>query len=179
MGTTTKMTSIFDEDAQALMTGEMYPLYSSTILTKATVTKLLQIFYEQKLNRYYACIQKAKIVANHFRISHIHLGSLMLDSAEEGVSYGYHYNPPLELHAWVQVYTSILDFALPGTIEKGLNTKDDVGPFLIGREPVILAGEPAPWMHYVTHEIVPVENVELMDIEKAKDLINGNISKGF
>lgn len=167
------MTSVFDEDAQELMTGEMYPIYSygDKVISEQIVKELLQTFFRLKLNRYYACIEKAKLVASYLGIASIHLGSLMVTSTEKGVAYGYLYNPPLELHAWVQVKDKIIDFALAGTIEKGLKTKDDVGYFLVDREPVILAGTPAPWMKYVTHEIVPVENVNVLGLDKAKEML--------
>ena len=42
----------------------------------------------------------------------------------------------------------IIDMALPGVIQKGLTTFDSIGAFLVGREPVILAGTPEPWMMY-------------------------------
>lgn len=185
MDYTTKITTVFDEDSQQIMTNESYPLYSygsNPIINKDDADALLQLFVKLKLNRFYDCIEKAKRVAKYFNIRSIHLGSLMIDSDESGVSYGYLYNPPLELHAWVQIYNNIInnyyniiDFALPGTIEKGLITKDEVGPFLVNREPVILAGTPANWMHYKTYEIVSVENVNVLDIETAKELLKNTI----
>lgn len=175
MEVTTKITSLFDEDAQDLMTDKMYPLYSDDelpIVRESEAAEIIRVFFNLKLNRYYDCILKAKIVANCYGIKTIHLGTLMVESTEDGVMYGYTYNPPLELHAWVQFSKShIIDFALAGTIEKGLKTKDSIGPFLINREPVILAGVPATWMHYTTHEIVLVENVRSLDVETAKELI--------
>src|SRR5665811_72825 len=99
MTVTTKLTSVFDEDAQALMSGELYPIYShdsEPVIPKAIAKELLAIFCEQKLNRYYDCIRKAKGVAKYLGISHIHLGSLNVESIEKGVAYGYEYTPPLE-----------------------------------------------------------------------------------
>jgi hypothetical protein len=174
MNYTTKITTLFDEDAQDLMTGEMYPLYSANdkpIMFTDDAKYIIQILFNLKLNRYFDCIQKAKVVAEHFKIKEIHLGSLFVESTEEGVSYGYKYTPPLELHAWVQSYGGILDFALPGTIEKGLQTKDSIGYFLVNRQPMILAGTPPPWVHYQTHEIVPIENIKQLDVETAKELL--------
>ncbi len=175
MKVSTKITTLFDDDAQELMTGSLYPIYShdsKPIISERTAMEVLQTFFELKLNRYYACIQKAKIAATRLGIGHIHIGSLMVDSYEEGVMYGYLYNPPLELHAWVEIDTKIIDFALAGTIEKGLATKDEVGPFLINRKPIILAGVRPPWAHYTTHEIVSLDHVRLLNIETAKELLN-------
>ena len=176
MNYTTKITTLFDEDAQELMTDKMYPLYShksKPIIAEIQANKLTKIFVEQKLNRFYACIEKAKIVANYFSIDVIHLGSLMVESTEDGVSYGYLYNPPLELHAWVEIVDNIIDFALAGTIEKGLMTKDNIGPFLINREPIILAGIAPPWLHYKTHQVITVDNVNVLeDVEHIKNLLS-------
>jgi hypothetical protein len=180
MEVSTKLTTLFDEDSQDLMNGKMYLVYYGDVLPliikPEQVHHLLCAFHRLKLNRYYDCIQKAKITAEYLGIKEIHLGSLMIESTESGVYYGYLYNPPLELHAWVQLDTAIIDFALAGTIEKGLITKDEVGPFLVCREPVILAGTPAPWMHYQTYEIVSVENVNQLDIETAKELLKKTIT---
>jgi hypothetical protein len=69
-------------------------------------------------------------------------------------NYGYMFKPPFEFHAWLQTPQGIIDVALPGAIEKGLTTFDDVGPYLIGREPFILAGPPLDWMEYMPVQIV-------------------------
>lgn len=180
---TTKITTLFDENAQEICTGQIYPLYSyesEPIIDESQAEQLLNVFKIIELNRYYACIEKAKIVAKGYQLTHIHLGSLLVDSEESGVSFGYHFNPPLELHAWAQLGKYIIDFALPGTIELGIKSSDEIGPMLKGRTPVILAGLCPPWLHYVTHEIIPVENVKVLNKETAKQLLNkqyGNISK--
>ena len=46
------------------------------------------------------------------------------------------------------VRENIIDLALPFVIEKGLNTKDEIGFFLMDREPFILAGKPPSWIKY-------------------------------
>ena len=180
MGTSTTITTAFDKDAQDLMTGEMYPIYSNDnkpILTEMQAKDLLKIFHLNKFNRYYDCIRKAKLTAKFFQVTAIRLGSLMLESTEKGVQYGYEYHPPLELHAWVQIEDNIIDLALPGTIEKGLQTKDDVGYFLVNRKPIILAGVPATWLHYETHEIISVKDVNILDTKSTKELFNKTIWK--
>ncbi|MFA5355736.1 MAG: hypothetical protein WC302_03360 [Candidatus Paceibacterota bacterium] len=75
-------------------------------------------------------------------------GKLTLVSGDKKSSYGFGWNPPLEFHAWIECDKGIIDFSLPGVILKGSTMSDDQGPFLIGREPVILAGEPEDWMIY-------------------------------
>lgn len=178
MDYTTKITTLFDEDSQYLMNDEIYPAYSHNgklRLQQDEIEDLLNTCYNLKLNRYYACIEKAKIVADYLGIPNIHLGSLMVESTENGVMYGYYFNPPLELHAWVQDGFDIIDLAVAGTIELGSKTKDDVGYFLIGREPVVVAGTPPPWLHYTTKQVVLLRDVNVLDIETAKELIKNTI----
>lgn len=180
MLSSTKLTTRFDSDAQELVSDKIYPVYPDNlfqVLSDSDIQHITNSFVHHKLNRYYDCIQKAKLAAEYLNIKEIHLGSLMIHSTEEGVSYGYMYNPPLELHAWLQIQDKIIDFALPGTIEKGLATKDEIGYFLVGREPVILVGIPAKWMIYRTHEIVKVDDISLMNLDKAKDMLQNLINK--
>ena len=63
-------------------------------------------------------------------------------------AYGFDYNPPNELHAWLDVDGYVLDLSLPGVILRGLNLADEQGPFLKGREPAILFGPPPDWILY-------------------------------
>jgi hypothetical protein len=101
------------------------------------------------------CLPKAGIVASHIPEVKVVVGSLMVDSMEEGVEYGHAWNPPYEFHAWcVFPDREIIDMALPGTIESGLATRDRIGYYLVGREPCILAGKPPEWLHYTIHEYV-------------------------
>lgn len=178
----TKITTAFDSDSQCFVSGDVYHIFSNDekpIISKVVAKKLMVTFATLKLNRYYDCIRKALIVAKELNQDSIRLGSLMVQSTEKGVAYGYAYNPPIELHAWVQINKNIIDLALPGTIEKGLKTRDDIGFFLIGREPIILAGLPPVWAKYTTHKIVKASEVAIMDKSSAKNLINkmyGNIS---
>lgn len=100
------------------------------------------------LNTYWNCLEKAVITAKHFGFDEIAIGSLLIFNLDYTATYGYAYNPPLEFHAWVPDGKSIIDFALPGAIEKGLMLRDSVGVFLKGRMPVILAGVPDRWLRY-------------------------------
>ena len=179
---TSKITTVFDKDALKLM-DKKYPLYDddgALIFSKTEAKHLFKILIKAKLNRYYDCIKKAKIVAEELDIKYIHFGSLKVESTEKGVMYGYSYNPPLELHAWLQLdskinNTIIIDFALAGTIEKGLITKDDIGYFLIDREPIVLAGKCPSWLHYKTYEIMLTKDVNTLNDEETKNLFNKTI----
>jgi len=82
------------------------------------------------------------------------LGETMILSGDLKSAYGHYFNPPYEFHAWVQLPKGVIvDVALPGLIETGLNFSDDQGPFIVGREPVVLAGRPESWMKYVPKKI--------------------------
>jgi hypothetical protein len=108
------------------------------------------------------CIQKADTIFPrvlsifHPFASQIELviGSLYVDSAEPGVSYGYSFRPAAgEFHAWIEITTKkeqlfIVDVSLPGTIITGLASRDEKGPFLIGRVPSVLIGFPPTWLRY-------------------------------
>jgi hypothetical protein len=77
------------------------------------------------------------------------VGSLLVVSGDEKSEYGYFFNPPYEFHAWVVYqYGGILDVSLPGVIDTGLNFSDDIGPYLVDREPVILNGKAPAWLKY-------------------------------
>jgi len=104
------------------------------------------------LNRFFDCDRKAKIAAGFLPNSaFICFGSLMIQSSDLESEYGFHFNPPLEFHCWLQLDgNNILDLSLPGVIENGLTTADSLGPFLIGRTPTILNGKPLDWMLYRT-----------------------------
>ena len=79
-------------------------------------------------------------------------------SGDRKSSYGFYFRPPYELHSWLDFGLGrILDFGLPGVIEAGLNTCDEQGPCIVGREPVILAGEPFDWMEYKAYGYVQLE----------------------
>lgn len=169
----TKITSIFDNDSQVTMTNESYPVYSylsESVLDQKDIDTLLRVFCSLKLNKYYSCIEKAKITATYMGIRDIHFGSLMVESTEDSSFYGYAFNPPFELHAWVQTHNAIIDLALAGTIEKGLITKDDVGYYLTGRKPIALAGTPPLWARYTTFEIHPIKNVNILNLNKAREV---------
>ncbi len=82
------------------------------------------------------------------------MGAAKVMSGDYMSTYGFEYNPPYEFHAWVVDNGNIIDLALPGVIEKGLITKDDVGYYLVKRKPVILAGTEPNWISYKQFELI-------------------------
>jgi len=111
------------------------------------VGKLLTSF--SGLQRYWNCLEKAYRAQRLLGRGRVVLGSLLIASGDGQSEYGYYFNPPLEFHAWLDLGSGVIfDPALPGVIEKGLTTCDSVGPYIIDREPVILAGQPLDWMRY-------------------------------
>lgn len=159
MAEATIFTTRFDPQAQDIVPNKEYPIFSNDegiLISKDIANTLINAFHTLKLNRYYDCLEKAKIAALYLRAPEIHLGSLMIDSTEPNVAFGYKYNPPLEFHAWLEKDGNIIDLAVPGSIEFGSKLKDDIGPFLKGREPIIVAGKPPEWLTYVTYETIKV-----------------------
>jgi hypothetical protein len=146
------MFATIGDDKDALLTGqESYPIEGSLAFSEDVYRVWKNEF--KGLNRYWDCLPKAQKVQRFFG-GVVVLGRLFVTSANYTSQYGYEFNPPYEFHAWVRFASGILDFALPGVIEKGLNTVDDIGPFLIGREPFILVGKPLNWLHYRQEVIV-------------------------
>ena len=106
------------------------------------------------LKYYWDCIEKAKIARKVLGEGIVVVGKLMVFSEDWSSSYGYYFNPPFELHSWLLTEKGVIDIALPGVIEMGLNFSDENGPFLTNREPIVLAGIPANWMQYNLCEIL-------------------------
>lgn len=170
----TKIHTIFD-GADERMTGEeKYSVFSNDekpYLSQETANAFIKIFGRYNLRKHFSCLEKAMIVAEALDREMVNIGSLFVDSTEAGVNYGYAYNPPLELHAWVIKEGYTIDFAIAGTIEKGLMMRDEIGYFLKDRTPVVVAGIPAPWMHYNTNEIIPVSQLGVMSDELVKEIL--------
>ena len=157
---TTTMTNI-EHDRDKILTGkERYPILGESPLVKPE--KIEEILESYKgLNRYWDCWEKAFRAKDIIGEGIVAVGSLMIRSADYKSEYGYYFNPPYEFHAWLMLIdwnakgkgTLIaFDGALPGVIQKGLETCDHIGPSLVGRKPVVLAGMPRSWMRYCAYE---------------------------
>jgi len=145
------------------MTGEEeYPVVGSCL----TQTEALQLLRGCKGLRLTAdCVQKAEVVLAMQKSvpSLARLGKLVLCvgavrvwSSDMSSAYGHDFRPPIECHAWIQSMTFqkvIVDLALPGLVLRGSRLSDEIGPFLVGRDPVLLAGVPEAWMQYSIGEM--------------------------
>jgi hypothetical protein len=174
-GVTTAITSVFD-DMDKVMTGEeIYPVYGELLTTSELIALIKKC---RGLYSYWDCVRKAYIVKKYLNRGVIVAGECMVQSANKRSLYGHYFRPPFEFHAWWQeafdpaikcLRYPIIDIALPGLITKGLITKDEIGPMLTGREPVILAGNPEQWMYY-TPEIEIRNTKDGKEKEKWKNM---------
>lgn len=149
--TTTFAVKNFKDDP-LIEAGQSYPLLGDAI-TKSEKECILEDLIG--LSQKWQCDAKALTTLLALRKSgrhglEMHIGSLFIWSKDHLSSYGFAYNPPLEFHCWVYCSKSnaIIDFALPGVIMVGLEMRDDVGPMLVVRKPVILAEEPLEYLQY-------------------------------
>lgn len=148
---TTAFNTIKHNDPRLLGT-ERFPIIGNALSVSEmeTIMKALKGY-----RKHWNCFEKAKIVVEILGKGVVALGSLTVVSGDNRSTYGYMFNPPFEFHAWVQVSRdTIIDIALPGVIDKGLTSSDEYGPYLVNREPVILAGKPLPWTIYETNEVM-------------------------
>lgn len=144
----TKLTGVEPDDLR--MTGtERWPTRGKLLNEKQIKHLISQC---QGMYRYWNCLEKAMLVCRFRGCGFVAIGACMVISRDKSSSYGHYHNPPYEFHAWWQKHPGIgqpvIDIALPGLIEKGLATSDHLGPFLIGRRPVIVAGRPPKWVAY-------------------------------
>jgi hypothetical protein len=127
---------------------ESWPVFGD-LLTQAEADAIIPKWRGWK--RRWMCLEKARWIAQHIG-GVVAIGSLTIYSRKFESSYGFEYNPPFEFHSWVlsdRKRGGIIDFALPGCIEMGMELKDQYGPFLVGRKPIILAVHKAPkWLKY-------------------------------
>jgi hypothetical protein len=146
---TTKMETILDGPIELLTGDEEWPILGNAV-TEDQAHLVVRVM--AGLPRHWACDVKAFLacLCLGFPPSAIKLGSLMVFSSDLKSSYGHFYNLPFEFHAWIEPSDGIvIDFALPGVIEKALMVKDKHGSLVIGRDPVVLAGKPPAWLQYV------------------------------
>lgn len=143
---TKQMLTIADGATKIMKGDESWPIIGGAV--PGPVIKKI-IAECRGLNLQWDCIEKAQIARRILGRGFVVMGELMVMSGDYKSEYGFYYNPPYELHAWV-VFDGgfILDVGLPGVIDKGLTSGDSVGPFLVNREPFILAGRPLDWTRY-------------------------------
>lgn len=165
---TTRLTAISETDE--LMTGyEKYNMIgdqpqSMTNLwnrVRSMDRKIILTF--KGLKRNWSCIEKAILAQSIIGAGDVIIGACEVMNNERTGTYGYYYNPPFEFHSWVQFNQDFLvDFALPGVIEQGLKTRDEIGYILTDIEPVILCGTPPEWLHYQWHRTLPKDEIALL-----------------
>jgi len=143
--------SDFTEDFSEVMTGEeRWPILGDVVSEE----EIWRVVAELKgLGRFWNCIDKARKCKEILGVGQVVHGSMLVWSGDWKSQYGFHWHPPYEFHSWVMLDGGLIDVALPGVVEKGLRTSDDVGPYLVQREPVILAGKPPDWLLYEGREI--------------------------
>lgn len=101
------------------------------------------------------CLSYATNGSIYFPNSKVALGSIQIFSGDHQSTYGHAYAPETgEFHAWIEYRDTIIDFSLPEIIQTGLTERDDVGYFLIGRKPFILAGKAPYWIQYKRVEYI-------------------------
>jgi len=150
---TTFFTTKYD-DLESVMTGEeIFPIIGN-LVTEEQASEVIKQF--RGLNPYWNCLEKTRIADKYF-YGIPTIGSLHILNVDFKSAYGYEFNPPFEFHTWLTILGTpigIIDIALPGAIQKGLTTYDEIGPALVGREPIILAGEIPDWLIYQHYEIL-------------------------
>lgn len=116
------------------------------LVTEEEIKAVLKVFAEKKYKKHWDCLNKSREVAKMLKnkergVLTIHIGSLFVLSPRTNSSYGYAFNPPLEIHSWAfsTKQRAIYDFALPGVILSGLSLSDHIGPYLEAITPVIMA----------------------------------------
>jgi hypothetical protein len=106
------------------------------------------------LKRRWSCLEKSIIIRSLIGAGDVAIGVALVWNNERNGTFGYYYNPPYEFHSWIELDKTpfIVDFALPGVIEAGLETSDHIGYILKDIEPVILCGPSPDWLSYKAHE---------------------------
>ena len=146
---------IVDLEQGGPMSGEeSYPVIGNLFFDE----DFIQFYLVQKMMKRFkglplmgGCLEKARLAQEQFASTIIIAGKIRIASEDNTSFYGHDFNPPFEMHAWLIHNNNpnlIIDLALPGVILRGMKEKDEHGPFLTGREPVILAGKPPEWIVY-------------------------------
>lgn len=124
------------------------------------------------LKRNWSCLEKALLVRHFIGAGDVMIGSLLVWNNERNGTFGYYYNPPYEFHAWVELrpHKFVIDFALPGVVESGLNLKDQYGYILTDIKPVALCGWVPDWLVYESFEKVSKDDYSTLAAKFALDL---------
>lgn len=154
---TSKIAGTVFSDPELCQADDTFPAIGSFI-TQEEIDKAFEYFYRTKLKRKWDCINKAKYaikeLSNKERgLLELHIGSCFVLSEKTNSSYGYAYNPPLEIHAWAfsRKQGVVYDLSLPGVILSGLSMSDEIGPYLSEVEPIVVAEivpKIPPWIRY-------------------------------
>jgi hypothetical protein len=155
MKTKTTALALYADDRDAILTGEeIYPIIGDGDII-ITPDELISIQANLAgFNRYWNCLEKAWKTYSFLEAGELTIGTMLVWNEGHRSNYGFYYNPPLEFHAWLAFPGGrILDVALPGVIERGLWTFDEVGAAIVNRVPVVLAGIPPDWLEYRAKEI--------------------------
>jgi len=153
---TTHISSVFQDKAEPMTGEEIYPVEGKLI----NQSEAMELISKCKgLHPHFNCLDKAILVREALGYGNVVVGSLLVWNERMDANFGYFWNPPLEFHAWWEPghrgdHTQIIDIALPGVIQKALNTCDHIGPLVENREPFILAGKPFEWTTYTAHDVV-------------------------
>ena len=134
-----------------------------SFISEEEIKAAFDYFQRKGYRRKWDCIRKAQWaiqeLSNKERgLLQLHIGSCFVLSVKTASSYGYAYNPPLEIHAWAfsRRQGVVYDLALPGVILSGLSMSDDIGPYLEDVEPVVMAQHVPllpPWIQYKAFDI--------------------------
>ena len=158
-------TVMMDAEFDVCMDGtERYPIIGSTVEHRNTILLLFGEDYIKKLYQaqsmlkglplYANCLEKA-MLARKLLGGTLVAGAMRVLSEDMKSAYGFDFRLPYECHVWLEyIGGCIVDLALPGVILRGMKSKDEQGPFIVGREPSILAGYPPEWLIYKPVRIV-------------------------
>jgi hypothetical protein len=135
-----------------IMTGEeSYPIIGGWS-AQGMVERSFKLFADGGLFLEASCWEKACMVKKEFFLGTKDMkivgGRIRVLSADLKSAFGYDWNPPTEVHIWLEWGKDLIDLALPGVIIRGMNTYDNIGPILTGRNPVVLVGTCPDWIIY-------------------------------
>lgn len=155
--TTSTIASIFNTKMEIMTGNEDFPMYGN-LITKDQLEKMLFICAKHRLDSRWNCVEKAIIARTVLGHGIITIGTCLIYSSDIETNYGFEFQKatPYEFHTWLSYRDGIVDIALPGVIQSGLELSDEHGPFLSGRSPIVLAGKPADWMFYKPEQYLPV-----------------------